>query len=236
MHGFVFMNSAINDDYLEGYSFGRQANDDVLLFVVATLTPPYFDDDPPKAKDGSPLLESDEGRLTAAGRKYVADRMESLAYALTRPFNDDDCSYGYEYAEGEMSPLRFVTGNSDSGFRSAATFQWMPYGGECDEDLEEGIGFYDPLSLKFTVAFLITISRCSDPGAYLLFWDHIAPYLAIPDCEVEILAYNDDQSCITVQGYSEGEIEDEHDPVWAQRLLAKFELTDNERRALTLAA
>jgi len=230
------MNNAMNDEYLEDFSFGKQANDDVLLLVVATLTPAYFDDAPPQSEDGSPLFESEDGMLTDAGKKYVATRLERLAYALTRPFNDDDCSYGYEYAEGNMNPLRFVSGTSESRFLSYANFQWMPYGGESDEELEEGTGFYDPLSQRFTIAFFVTLVRCSDPSAYLLFWDHITPYLAIPNCEVEILAYNDSRSCVTVQGYSEGEIDEEHDPDWAERLLAMFELTPNEHKALTLAS
>lgn len=110
------MNNAMKDEHLEGYYFGKQANDDVLLLVVATLTPAYFDDAPPQSEDGSPLFEAEDGMLTDAGKKYVATRLERLAYALTRPFNDDDCSYGYEYAEGNMNPLRFVSGTSAGRF------------------------------------------------------------------------------------------------------------------------
>jgi len=135
-----------------------------------------------------------------------------------------------------MQPLRFLSGSSQSEFLEITTFRWMPWGGESEQDLQEGSGYYDPRSEKFTVAFLIALARCSDPGAYLLYWDHIAPYLAIPDCEVEILAYNNDRDCVTVQGYARGEIDEEHDSIWAQKLLESFEFSANELRALTLSA
>jgi len=228
--------AGIPDDYLDNFDFGRASNQDVLLLVVATLTPPCSDDDaPPRDEAGVPIFASETGGLSEAGQALVATRMERLAWALTRPFNDDDCSYGGEYAESDMQPLRFVSGSSQSGFLEATTFRWMPYGGESEEELQEGSGYYDPRSEKFTVAFLIALARCSDASAYLLYWDHIAPYLAIPDCEVEILAYNDDQNCVTVQGYSEGEIDEEHDSIWAQKLLKFFELSADELRALTLS-
>lgn len=224
------------DDYLDDFDFGRASHKDVLLLVVATLTPPYGDGDAsPTDEAGAPIFASETGGLSEAGQAFVATRMERLAWALTRPFNDDDCSYGGEYAEGDMQPLRFVSGSSQSGFLDATTFRWMPYGGESEEELQEGSGYYDPRSEKFTVAFLIALARCSDASAYLLYWDHVAPYLAIPDCEVEILAYNDDRDCVTVQGYSQGEIDEEHDGIWAQKLLQFFEFSANELRALTLS-
>jgi hypothetical protein len=228
--------ASIPDDYLDNFDFGRASNKDVLLLVVATLTPPHWDDAPPTDEAGAPIFASETGGLSEAGKAFVATRMERLAWSLTRPFNDDDCSYGGEYAEGDMNPLRFVSGSSQSGFLEVTTFRWMPYGGESEEELQEGSGYYNPRTEKFTVAFLIALARCSDASAYLLYWDHIAPYLAIPDCEVEILAYNDDRDCVTVQGYSEGEIDEEHDSIWAQKLLRSFELSANELRALTLSS
>jgi hypothetical protein len=227
---------SIDDNYLTRFSWGSEAGADILLFIVATLTPAWDQDSPPRDGDGAPIFASESGRLSAAGKILVAQQMSRLSSALTRPFHDDDCPYGHEYGEGETIPLRFVAGSDQSKLTETSLFLWMPAGGESEEDRETGVGFYDPTSQRFSVAFLITLQRLSKSDAHLLYADHVAPYLSLPDCEVQIYAAGDRESSFTAQSIRTGRVAERHQDASARAKLDRFQFSAKEYQALTLCA
>ncbi|XGB38872.1 MAG: hypothetical protein LVT47_11645 [Cyanobacteria bacterium LVE1205-1] len=219
----------IDDSYLDDYSFGSDAGEDVLLLIVASLTPIVQDDDMPTDKNGESIYTNAEDcALTQAGLEYAGGKLHDLLNALTKPFNDDDCSYGGEYYEGEMtSPMRFLSPRQKKGYNLVTDFKWLPPGGEIGEE-EDGILFFDSaFDNNYKTAFFVSLSRGTDPSGYLLYWNHVEPYLSGLD-QVFIAAYNDEAKRATLQEYYNGEIDEEHDATYADRWIDNLLLTKKE--------
>jgi len=225
-------NTTINDSYIDDYSF-RSDGEDVLLLIVASVTPTTEPgEEIPTDDEGNPIYVSDEdSALTEAGLRYASEKTSELVHALTRPFNDDDCSYGGEYHEASMeSPLRFISPREKKGYILQTTIKWIPWGGnQCDE--EEGIVFFDCTDSDYKTAFFVALARGDDPSAYLLYWNHIEPYLS-PFTFANIAAYNDNAKRVTMQDYCKGEINDEHDARYADQWIDSLLLTKKETSAI----
>jgi len=225
--------TAIDDSYIDDYSFGREGGDDMLLLIVASVTPTIEqDEETPEDSERNPIYASQEDyTLTEAGTRYASRKISQLIDALARPFNDDDCTYGGEYHESCIdSPLRFISPREKKGCILETAINWIPLGGDqCDE--QEAIVFFDLTDSDYKTAFFIALSRGDDPSAYLLYWDHIGPYLS-PFTFANIAAYNDNEMCVTMQDYHKGEINDEHDATYAAQWMGKLSLTKKEISAI----
>jgi hypothetical protein len=221
--------TAINDSYLDHYSFGGEGGEDVLLLIVASVTPIIEQDEEiPKDSEGNSIYASQEDcTLTEAGARYASRNISEITHALARPFNDDDCEYGGEYHESCVdSPLRFISPREQKGYTLETAIKWLPWGGDqCDE--QEGIVFFDRTDSDYKTAFFVALSRGDDPSAYLLYWDHIEPYLS-PFTFACIAAYNDSEMCVTMQDYYKGEINYEHDATYAAKWMGGLSLTNKE--------
>ena len=226
------INTNIDDSYIDNYSFGGGAGDDILLLVIGSVTPVIDQDEGmPKDDEGRPIYTSEEdATLTEAGMRYAAKQIAELTNALGRPFNDDDCAYGEEYFASDFmdAPLRFISPRSKKGYTCTTKIKWMSWGSdEYEYEEHDGVIFFDGTSSDYKTAFFVALSRGVDPSSYLLFWDHVEPYLS-PLTTVSIAAYNDNANCVTMQDYYRGEIDDEHDARYADRWLDALSLTKKE--------
>lgn len=207
----------IDDGYLDEFKCGGNPGDDVLLLVIASVTPSIDSgEELPTDKKGNAIYASpEEYLLTDAGLQYAGMQIAEITHALGRPFNDDDCSYGDEYGSSDdietETPLRFIYPKEKMRCPFVANVKWTRWGTEQFEEGEnqDGVIFFDWGAGEYKTAFIVSLVRGNDPSSYLLYWDHVEPYLSPLAC-VSIGAYNDDMSCVTHQDYSYGQIDDEH--------------------------
>lgn len=235
-HPMMQINTDIDDTYINNYSFGGSADDDILLLIIGSVTPAIDQSEElPKDDEGRPIYTSQEDcRLTVAGLQYAGKQIAELTYALGRPFNDDDCTYGNEYTASDLmdTPFRFISPQNKKGYTLATNIKWMSWGSDQYEYEEhDGVIFFDWTSGDYKTAFFVALERGDDPSSYLLYWDHVEPYLS-PLTTVGIAAYNDNTKCVTMQDYSFGEIDDEHDARYAERWIDSLVLTKKEICAL----
>lgn len=222
----------IDDSYIDSYSFGGSAGDDILLLIIGSVTPAIDQgEEMPKDDDGRPIYTSqEECSLTDAGLQYAGQQIAELTRALGRPFNDDDCAYGDEYAASDSmdTPFRFISPRNKKGYTCTTNIKWLSWGSDQYEYEEhDGLIFFDDTSSDYKTAFFVALERGSDPSAYLLYWDHVEPYLS-PLATASIAAYNDNAKCVTMQDYCYGEIDDEHDARYAERWIDSLVLTKKE--------
>jgi hypothetical protein len=131
-------------------------------------------------------------------------------------------------------PLRSLSPCPSKGYDLQARFNWLPRGEEPGEAEEEAIAFYDPLYNNYKTAFFLSLTRGSDPGGYMLYWEHIEPYLA-NFTQVYIAAYNHEKKAVTLQEYYEGEIDEEHDNISAEQWLSRLLLSSKEEKVFRQA-
>ncbi len=224
------MNSA--SSFIGEYDFHANGND-VLLLVIATLEQGMedFREQKTDACNGSISDRQQHSLPDGSAFKQSRKKMEKLMACLVRPWNDDDSPYAGEYDEGEMTiPLKFIPPRDET---LASPFQWLPYGAEAGEE-EEGLLFYDTDSARLKTAFFVSLHKGA--GSYMLYWDHLAPYLS--DFEhVHLIGYNPEQGCITSQEYCRGEITQRHQVSQAKEWTeSRLLLTPGEIEALNQTA